>query len=417
MSTTTSHGSLDELDVLMVANFASPASPGNNRFVDLAHRLTALGAQVEFVTSSFDHISLAPRQFPTESLGFAVTFVPEPGYRKNISFKRLISQHHFGTSVRKYLRARPTTPDIIYCASPPPGAASECAQYATRQGIPFVVDIQDLWPDAFSMHFRWQAAVNVLFNRMTRASRVAYRAADLVVAVSQTYVDHAEKLTRRSLPSSVVFLGTALAPNMAAEFPEQNNSTKSGPQIVYAGTLSHSYDLPMIIDAMASLARTSQRFADLELVVLGDGPMRAEFEQYSDRHGVRATFHGKVPYREMLERLNAADIAVNPIVAGSMGSVLNKVGDYAAAGVAVVNTQESPEYRRLLDYYAAGVNCRTGDATDVADAIGKLLDNPQLSREMGQNNRRMAEELFDRNKTYSTLARKVLSLAQQKTSR
>lgn len=128
----------DGTDVLIVANFASPASPGNNRFVDLAHRLKALGARVEFVTSSFDHISLALRQYPTTHLGFDVTFVHEPGYRNNISAKRLISQHAFGRSIAKYLRERTTPPGLIYCATPPPGAARECAKYANREGVPFV---------------------------------------------------------------------------------------------------------------------------------------------------------------------------------------------------------------------------------------------------------------------------------------
>ncbi len=168
----------------------------------------------------------------------------------------------------------------------------------------------------------------------------------------------------------------------------------------------------MVIDAMAALARRHQRFAELELVVLGDGPLRDEFEQYSRSQGVCATFHGKVSYDAMLRTVAAADIAVNPIVAGSMGSVLNKVGDYAAAGVPVVNTQESPEYRQLLERYGAGINCRTGNAADVADALAKLLDDPELRTELGRNNRRMAQELFDRNTTYEALARNVVSLAQ-----
>lgn len=407
----------DGTDVLIVANFASPASPGNNRFVDLAHRLKALGARVEFVTSSFDHISLALRQYPTTHLGFDVTFVHEPGYRNNISAKRLISQHAFGRSIAKYLRERTTPPGLIYCATPPPGAARECAEYANREGVPFVVDVQDLWPEAFSMHFRHPKAIHALFYRMVRSSRIAYQAADLIVGVSQTYIDHAEKVAKRSLPSSVVFLGTALAPSLGEEFPGHQVNTKSDAEIVYAGTLSHSYDLRLIIDAMAMLARADKKFSGLELVVLGDGPMRTAFEEYSRSQQVAATFYGKVPYRQMLRRINQAAIAVNPIVAGSMGSVINKVGDYAAAGAAVINTQESPEYRALLEDYSAGINCRNGDAADVADAMRRLFTDRQLRLEMGLNNRRMAEELFDRNKTYDALARSLLSLARQESPR
>ena len=78
----------------------------------------------------------------------------------------------------------------------------------------------------------------------------------------------------------------------------------------------------------------------------------------------------------MVRELQDADIAVNPIVVDLAGSILNKVGDYAAAGLPVINTQESIEYRRLLDSYAAGGTV-SENSSDVAEAIRNLVDNPQ----------------------------------------
>lgn len=412
MSAEASTESFDNVDVLIVANFASIDGSRNGRFSDLAHRLKTLGAEVELVTSDFSHRTHSPRRDGGIQESHQVTLVHETGYPKNISIKRLISQHSFGRSVAKYLHSRQEVPDLIYCATPPPGVARACAEFARQRNIAFVVDIQDLWPEAFGMSVRMPSLIRMLFSRMRRSSRIAYRLADLIVGVSRTYLEHAQTEIKTRQDTSVVFLGTSLAAIDHGPVAEQSDSETGLPKIIYAGTLSHSYDLPMVMEAMAELSSSERRFAELELVVAGDGPKRMEFEQYAARSGVNARFLGRLPYQDMLSELRAADIAVNPIVAGSMGSVLNKVGDYAGAGLPVINTQESPEYRDLLDTYRAGLNCSTGSASEVASAIRELTDHPEHRSAMGRNNRRMAEELFDRDRTYQRLAEGLVEIAQ-----
>ena len=73
------------------------------------------------------------------------------------------------------------------------------------------------------------------------------------------------------------------------------------------------------------------------------------------------------------------------------------------AGVPVINTQNSPEYRNLIDTYNCGVNCESGNAQSVADAIEKLYKDEQLKKTMGENSLRLGKEKFDRNKTYYEL--------------
>lgn len=411
MNAAMSNENTQGVNVLIVANFASTDGSRNCRFNDLARRLSGLGAAVELVTSNFEHDDHTFRDAPVSPDGYKLTLVHERGYSKNISVRRLISQYTFGKNLEKYLAARDSVPDVIYCAMPSPDAARVCAQYAKQHGIPFVVDIQDLWPEAFGMRFRAPRLIKTLFHGMTRASRTAYEQADLVVGVSQTYVSHAERTVGKTLPTSVVYLGASLQPSEEAADLKGDDRSSKNIRIAYAGTLSHSYDLPTVIDAMELLGSERTQSASLELVVLGDGPMRTDFEDYARQKNVQATFFGRLPYPDMLAELRSSDIAVNPIVAGSAGSVLNKVGDYAAAGIPVVNTQESPEYRELLDRYEAGLNCATGDSTQVATALRELVNDPVRRAQLGRNNRRMAEEIFDREKTYAELAEKIIILA------
>lgn len=64
--------------------------------------------------------------------------------------------------------------------------------------------------------------------------------------------------------------------------------------------------------------------------------------------------------------LKSCDIAVNPIMHGAAQSIINKHADYAASGIPVLNTQESKEYRKLVDEYKMGFNCDSNDANDLA---------------------------------------------------
>jgi glycosyltransferase involved in cell wall biosynthesis len=107
----------------------------------------------------------------------------------------------------------------------------------------------------------------------------------------------------------------------------------------------------------------------MRLHLMGTGPFEDQWRRDTADLRDEVIFHGALDYPEMVSRLRGCDIAVNPIVAGAAQSITNKVGDYAAAGLPVVNSQECEEYRTLLDAYGAGVSCDAG-ARSIASAAG-----------------------------------------------
>ena len=125
---------------------------------------------------------------------------------------------------------------------------------------------------------------------------------------------------------------------------------------------------------------------------------------------VECEFLGRLPYSEMVKYITNCDVAVNPIVETSSASIINKVGDYAAAGLPVINTQPDKEYRKILEEYQAGFNCKNGDVQDIAEKIEVLYKDKELREKMGENNKRLAEEKFDRNKTYPQIIKLINSL-------
>ena len=73
------------------------------------------------------------------------------------------------------------------------------------------------------------------------------------------------------------------------------------------------------------------------------------------------------------------------------------------AGIPVINTQDSEEYRHILEEYSCGINCDNGNIESIARGIRTLIDNSELRSKMGENSKKLGDELFDRTKTYPKL--------------
>ena len=398
-------------DILIIAHFTQvPGEAGNGRFNYIAENINKENANVEVVTTSFSHRTKTQRNVTdkqSSSISYKLTMLYEPGYVKNISFKRFYSHYIMGRSLKKYLRNR-EKPDIIYCSVPSLDVAKVAAKYSEENNIRLIIDIQDLWPEAFKMVFNVPLISDILFYPMKRQANYIYKTADEIVAVSQTYVDRALKNNKKCESGNSIYLGTDLR---YFDYLAKSNAIMDKPKdeiwLVYIGTLGHSYDLISVIDALKILK--NRGLDNIKFVIMGDGPLKLKFEKYAKQNEIYAEFTGRLSYEEMVGILAMCDIAVNPIRKGSAGSIINKVGDYAAAGLPVINTQECSEYKELLTKYNAGFNCINSDPKDIAEKIFKLCINNKLRKQMGSNNRILAEEKFDRGKTYL----KILELIEE----
>lgn len=398
--------------VLIVAHFCDYGKENtNNRFNFIAELLSRNGVDVELVTSSFSHRDKLQRDIDDTPLPYKMRLIYEPSYRRNISLKRLLISHPvMARNFRKYLR-NCEKPDLIYCAIPSVDLAEQAALYAKKQGIPFVLDVQDLWPEAYRLIIKNNALYRIVTLPMKRRVDKVYAAADQIIAVSNTYAQRAISANKKCKNPMTVYLGTDAADfdwNIKKNTPPY---LKSNDQfwIGYCGTLGHSYDLSTVIKSMKLLSDRGVNNA--QLIVIGSGPLEGKFKEEAANLGIECIFTGKLPYGQMCAQLAQCDIAVNPITAGAAQSIINKHADYAIAGLPVVNTQENEEYRNQLYEYACGINCQAGNADQVADAISKLALNEELCRTMRVNSHRLGLDKFDRSKTYGEIVKFVQSIA------
>jgi len=387
-------------DVLLIAHFCNDFDgKGNNRFNYIANLLANNNFDTELITSDFSHNKKIKREkINSKSYNYKITFISEPQYSNNVSFKRFYSHYKMGKNLKKYLDKR-KKPDIIYCAVPSLDVAKVAANYAKKNNVKFIIDIQDLWPEAFEMIFKIPIISPIIFFPFRKKANYIYNSADKIVSVSDSYTMRALKNNNKCEKSSSIYIGTDLSEfDKMAEINKYLEKPDNEIWIAYAGTLGNSYDLISIIDALNIL--NLQGILNIKFIVMGDGPLKSKFENYAKIKKVNANFVGRLTYGEMVGLLKACDIAVNPIKKNSAASIINKHGDYAAAGLPVLNTQESQEYRNLIEEYEAGINCINNDAKDISSKILKLYNDKKLRSTMGRNSRRLAEEKFDRKVSY-----------------
>ena len=391
------------MKILMIANYiVFPSEGGNSRFTYLLDKIDCKKNKVELITSNFRHGTKTRRFLPNEYLNnidYKVTLIDEPGYKKNVSLKRIYSHKKLAKNMFKYLRNINDKPDVIYCAIPSLDVASIALKYAQKNNIKFILDIQDLWPESFKMAINIPIICDILFYPMTKKANYIYSNANQIVAVSDTYVNRALKVNKNVNKGLSVFLGTDLSYFDKCAEENKMELKDNMIRIGYIGTLGTSYDIKSVIDAIKLL--NDKGIKNIKFVVIGDGPLRNEFESYANSKNICSEFTGRLNYPEMVGYLCSCDIVVNPIIGTSVASIINKVGDYAAAGLPVINTQNSEEYRNLLDEYKAGLNCENGNIKDIADKIELLIRDVKLRKKLGKCNRKLAEEKFDRNLTYS----------------
>ena len=394
------------MDIVIVSQYLRDIEcfeSNNSRFVYIAKLLAmSKNNNVEIITSDYNHTKKEKFNKIGKLDGVKITACHEPGYPKNVCLKRFNSHKKLSKNIKEYLEKR-KKPDIIYCAIPSLAVGKIVAQYAEKNGVRFVIDIQDLWPEAFKMVFKIPLLSNAIFYPMKRQANYIYKCADDIIAVSETYCNRALKVNKKVKKGLSVFLGTDL--NYFDECAKKNKVEFDGDlvRIAYIGTLGHSYDIPLVINSIKYL--NEKGINNLKFIIMGDGPLKEEFENYAEEKKVDCQFTGRLEYEKMVGLLCSCDIAVNPIKKGSAGSIINKVGDYAAAGIPVVNTQENLEYKNILKKYNAGINVKNESFIDTANAIETLYNDKRIRIKYGENNRKLAEEKFDRKKTYNQIVK------------
>lgn len=387
---------------------------GYSRFRYIGDFLSDAGYQVDLITTTFQHWEKAQRnldEIKKENYKFNLKFIYEPGYKKNIDFRRIRSHRIAAKNLRQLLEKEGDY-DLIYCEIPPNDVALAAAEYAKAKDIPFVPDVNDLWPEAMRMVLDMPVISNILFYPILRDAEKVYSLVAGIIGTSDEYRDRPLKNQKLDVPKKTVYVGNEIAEFDAgvAEYGPQISKDEEEFWVSYAGTIGTSYDIKTMVLAGKELLNRGKN--QIKIKILGGGPLKEELETLAkEQKCINVEFVGYAPYPKMAAYLAKSDILVNSFVKKAPQSIVTKIGDYLAAGKPMINTCMSPEFRNKVEHDGFGINIMPEDVNVLADAIEKLYEDEAGRTEMGKRARTIAEEQFDRPQSY----KKIIELIEELT--
>jgi glycosyltransferase involved in cell wall biosynthesis len=235
--------------------------------------------------------------------------------------------------------------------------------------------------------------------------RWTLRRADLLTAITEDCRDHALRAGAPAENIRVVTNGADLR-----RFAPSDTATARpwGNCMVFAcRQLFPRKGIRFLIEAAAQL---KPRFPELKLVIAGDGFERPELERLAAERGLAedCTFLGWVPNADLPPLYRAAAVSVIPSLEEGFGI---PAAEAMGCGIPVV-ASDAGGLPEVVEDGTCGFVVPKGNADALAEAIGRLLADPELRARMGAAARERALRLFDWDiaaRAFDSLYRQVLS--------
>jgi glycosyltransferase involved in cell wall biosynthesis len=402
------------LHVLLVHQlFVSGNQAGGTRHWELARYLAAAGHRVTVIADRSSYLTgraHAPIASGFEDEGVVVHRVRCLGGESFLG--RVLRFMTFtAASFVRGLLVRDV--DVVFGTTPPLPQATTALSLARLRGVPFLLEVRDLWPD-FAVELGVLSDPGVIA-ASRRVERALYRAADVVVANSPGFVKH----LRASGAGRVEVIPNGVDPDAfvpehdGAEFRRQHDLTGKFVAL-YAGAHGIPNDLGTILDAAEELESSSE----VVFVLVGDGRDKArQVADASRRNLVNVRFIDPQPKSRMKDVLAAADVGLATLRPLAMFKTVypNKVFDYMAAGRPTV-LQIDGVIRSVVEESDGGCYVPPGDSRKLAEVVARYAADPALRQRQGRSARAAVEARFRRSDQAEALAELLAGLRDSEAS-
>ena len=263
-------------------------------------------------------------------------------------------------------------------------------------GVPLIVTLHGYDVTRHDAHFRRTAPGRIYLRRR----RELWTRASLFVCVSD-YIRR--KAIERGFPEGKLWrhpIGVDL--EVFQPCPLQS----CGPaRVLFVGRLVENKGCVHLIRAMALV---QEQLPEAELLIVGDGPLRASLEAEARGQVRRYRFAGMRPHDEVRRAMHQASVLVMPSIetasgdSEGLGMVMCEAQAIGLPGIAFRGTG----VEEALANGESGLLVNPGDEPALAEAILRVLNDAGLRSRLALAGRRNAEERFDLHKQTALLEEK-----------
>ncbi len=277
--------------------------------------------------------------------------------------------------------------DIVLVPSPPLTNALSADLVARIWRVPFVYNVQDIWPD---VAVRMGALTNPKAIALSRRLEgYVYRRAKAVTVISEGF--RRNLLAKGVSPAKIEVIPNFVDTGFIRPLPRQNAfSAAHGLDgkfvVLFAGNIGNSQGLEKVLDAALFLSDLE----DILFLIVGNGASRPDVEAHARRLELaNVRFLPFQPEEALPEMYASSDVCLVPLRAGFTNeSVPCKVFSItASARPLIASVDEGSDTWEFVQQAGCGVCVPPEAPQALAEAIRLLYADPQRRELLGRNGR------------------------------
>ncbi len=289
-------------------------------------------------------------------------------------------------------------PDIIVTPSPSPPLTNGVSAYllGKLRGIPFVTNIQDIYPDvAIRMGVMKNPSAIAGYKRL---ERFVYAHSCAITVISEGF---RRNLTAKGVPADKIsVIPNFIDTNFITPYPRRNAfSREQGWDDRFVALFAGNVGMSQGLDTVLNAADRLRDIPDLLFAISGNGASKPALIAQVERMGLtNVQFLPYQPYDRVPELYSAADLGLIPLRRGfTNDSVPSKL--FTIMGVArpmIAGVDAHSETADVIAEARCGLCVEPEDPDALADAIRTLYADRPRAAEMGRCGRLHVEAHFTR---------------------
>lgn len=302
--------------------------------------------------------------------------------------------------------------DVMLVSSTPPILPPTVAAISKWTGIPYVYELQDIFPD--SLAGTGLAKKNgILYKIGNVIANYGYKHAQRIIVIGE---DFKRNLIEKGVPEEKIEVvynwvdENAVVPVAKEDNPlfEEFGISREKFHVVYAGNLGNAQNIDVIVDSAKELAGET----DIEFLIFGTGGLKEQFVEKVKAYGIdNVKFFPLQPMERVSQVYGLGDVCVVSCKPGLGGAAMpSKMLSIMSAGRAVVASFDKGELTYILEQNKCGMYAPAGDVKAFASLIEQMADNREECQKMGENARQLILKKFTRDFGTSEYVRIIKSV-------
>jgi glycosyltransferase involved in cell wall biosynthesis len=280
--------------------------------------------------------------------------------------------------------------DLIYVASTPPTQGALAALVKKFKRVPFVYNLQDIFPDSLAGTglakkggFVWKIGRVV--------EDFTYRNADKIIVISE---DFKKNIMAKGVPQEKIeVVYNWVEQENVIDVPRSENILferygldKNKFYVTYNGNIGLTQNMDMLMEVAKALESND----DIHFVLVGNGAYKENLEQIiKERNIGNVTLLPFQPYEEISHVFSLGDVSLVISKPGvGENSVPSKTWSIMSASRPVLANFDENELKDIIESNNCGIFTKAGDKVAFTDAILKLYHDRELCRRLGDNGRK-----------------------------